>query len=37
MMDADVIRKLLGKKETLDKTDEAQHLTFVFEPLYGGD
>jgi hypothetical protein len=37
MMDSDVIQKLLEKKETLDKTDEAQRLTFVCEQLYGGD
>jgi hypothetical protein len=37
MMDADVIHKLLEKKKRLDKTNEAQHLTFVCEQLYGGD
>jgi hypothetical protein len=37
IMDFDVIRKLLAKKETLDKTDQAQCLTFVCEQVYGGD
>jgi hypothetical protein len=37
MMDFDAIQELLEKKETLDKTDEAHHLTFVCEQLYGGD
>jgi hypothetical protein len=32
-----VIHKLLEKKKMLDKTDEAQRLTFVCEQLYGGD
>jgi hypothetical protein len=36
MMDSDAIRKLLEKKEMLDKTDEARRLTFVCEQLYGG-
>jgi hypothetical protein len=37
MMDADVIQTLLEKKKTLDTTDEAHRLTFVFEQFYGGD
>jgi hypothetical protein len=37
MIDYGVVQKLLEKKETLDKTDEAQCLTFVCEQLYGRD
>jgi hypothetical protein len=37
LMDSNVIRKLLAKKETIDKTDEGQRLTFVCEQVYGGD
>jgi hypothetical protein len=37
MMDADMIQKLLEKKNTLATMDEAQRLTFVCEQLYGGD
>jgi hypothetical protein len=34
MMDTDVIRNLSSKKETLDKMDEAECLTFVCEQHY---
>jgi hypothetical protein len=37
LVDSEVIRKLLANKETLDKTDEGQHLAFVCEQVYGGD
>jgi hypothetical protein len=33
---ASVLQKLLVKKETLDNTDDSQHLTFVCKQLYGG-
>jgi hypothetical protein len=37
MMDSDMIKKLVDKKNMLDQTDEARRISFVCEQLYGGD
>jgi hypothetical protein len=37
MIDSNEIQRLLEKKYTLNKTDEAQHSSFFCEKLYGGD